>query len=99
MPAIIDFIVEGFKASMCEPTELRHRVLNGAAEGFAFEVTKPTDSKGAILVSDENWTAGKIGEIDCKMRGVRVGGAVANARMTVTIKEISYVGRKLPPYV
>ncbi len=99
MSALIDFVVEGFSASMCEPAEIRHRVLNGSAERFAFEVTKPTDSNGAIVVSDDHWAPGKIGEIDCKMRGVRVAAAKANARMTVTIKEISNPARGFPPYL
>ena len=98
MSAPIDFVVEGFNASMCEPAELRHRVLNGAALGFAFEVTRLTDSKGAIVVADDKWAPGKIGEVDCQMRGVRVAGAKAHDRMTVTIKEVSHP-RGFPPYL
>ena len=93
------FVVDDFNASVCEPAELRHRVLNGATNEFAFEVTKLSDSKGQILVADDRWVAGKFGEIDCQMRGVRVGGAKAHQRMTVTIKEITRAGRGLPPYL
>lgn len=82
-------VIEGFSADVCEPAELRHRVLNGAPRDFAFEVTKRVDSVGKIVVPNDEWAAGKIGEIDCKMRGVKVAGAKALDRILVTIKEIS----------
>jgi hypothetical protein len=94
-----EFVVEGFTANVCEAAELRHRVLNGDCEDLAFEVTKLTDSKGVIVVSDAKWAPGKIGEIDCQMRGVQVAGAKAHDRMRVTIKEISNASRGFPPYL
>lgn len=84
-----EFVVEGFHADVCEPAELRHRVLNGIPRDFAFEVTKRVDSVAKIVVSNDEWAAGKVGEIDCRMRGVKVAGAKALDRILVTIKEIS----------
>ena len=82
------FAVEGYSADVCEPAELRHRVLNGVPSDFAFEVTKRVDSVEKIVVAHDNWSQGKIGEIDCQMRGVKVAGAKAQGRILVTIKEI-----------
>jgi hypothetical protein len=84
-------VVEGFNADVCEPAELRHRVLNGAPKDFVFEVTKLVDSKAKVVVSDDKWAIGKIGEIDCQMRGVKVAGAKAHDRIRVSILEISNV--------
>lgn len=84
-----EFVVEGFKADVCEPAELRHRVLNGVPRDFSFEVTKRVDSVEKIVVPSDKWAPGKIGEIDCQMRGVKVAGAKAQGRILVTIKEIS----------
>jgi hypothetical protein len=85
-----EFAVDGYKADVCEPAELRHRVLNGVPRDFAFEVTKRIDSIEKIVVPHDKWSPGKFGEIDCQMRGVRVAGAKAQGRILVTIKEISY---------
>jgi len=84
-----EFAVEGFIADVCEPAELRHRVLNGVPNDFAFEVTKRVDSIGKVVVPHDQWSPGKIGEIDCQMRGVKVAGAKAQGRILVTIKEIA----------
>jgi hypothetical protein len=81
--------VAGFNADVCEPAELRHRVLNGVPRDFAFEVTKRVDSVAKVVVPDDKWSPGKIGEIDCQMRGVKVAGGKAQDRILVTIKEIS----------
>jgi hypothetical protein len=81
--------VAGFSADVCEPAELRHRVLNGVPRDFAFEVTKRVDSVEKVVVPNDKWSPGKIGEIDCQMRGVTVAGAKAQGRILVTIKEIS----------
>jgi hypothetical protein len=94
-----EFSVDGFNADICEPAELRHTVLNGSSKDIAFEVTKLIDNKWKLLVSDDTWAAGKFGEIDCQVRGVRVAGAKAHERMTVTIKEITRAGRGMPPYL
>jgi hypothetical protein len=84
-----EFAVEGFKADVCEPAEIRHRVLNGVPRDFSFEVTKRVDSAEKVVVAHDKWSPGKIGEIDCQMRGVKVAGAKAKDRILVTIKEIS----------
>ena len=84
-----EFACEGFEANVCEPAELRHRVLNGAALDFAFEVTKRVDSVAKVVVAQDKWAAGRIGEIDCQMRGVKVAGSKAHGRILVTIKEIA----------
>lgn len=86
-----EFSVEGYKADVCEPAELRHRVLNGVPHDFRFEVTKRVDSVGKIVVAQDAWSPGKIGEIDCQMRGVHVAGAKAQGRILVTIKEITKI--------
>ena len=65
-------VVEGFNADVCEPAELRHRVLNGAPKDFVFEVTKLVDSKAKVVVSDDKWAIGKIGEIDCQCAASRL---------------------------
>ena len=84
-----EFAVEGYRADVCEPAELRHRVLNGVPRDFSFEVTKAVDSVGKVVVPNDKWSAGKFGEIDCQMRGVKVAGAKAQGRILVTILEIS----------
>jgi hypothetical protein len=84
-----EFAVEGFRGDVCEPAELRHRVLNGVPRDFSFEVTKRVDSVEKVVVPHDKWSPGKIGEIDCQMRGVNVAGAKAQGRILVTIKEIS----------
>lgn len=89
MPEPTEFAVEDFNADVCEPAELRHRVLNGVPRDFAFEVTKRVDSVERVVVPHDEWSPGKIGEIDCQMRGVKVAGAKAQGRILVTIKEIS----------
>jgi len=84
-----EFSIEGYKADVCEPAEIRHRVLNGAPRDFRFEVTKQVDSGGKVVVPHDKWAPGKFGEIDCHMRGVTVSGAKAHERILVTIKEIA----------
>jgi hypothetical protein len=83
-------IVDGYDADVCEPAELRHRVLNGVPRDFAFEVTKRVDSIEKIIVPHDKRSPDKFAEIDCQMRGVSVAGAKAQGRILVKIKEISY---------
>jgi hypothetical protein len=84
-----EFSVAGFNADVCEPAEIRHRVLNGVPHNLSFEVTKPSSGSVRVVVADDKWEGGKFGELDRKMRGVKVNALNSQGRCTITIKEIS----------